>query len=392
MTDLTLGIDFGTSNSAMAATDGNGRAQLIRLEGDATAMPTALFFNEEERRTHYGRDAVGQYLSGTEGRLMRSLKSLLGSPLLQEKTAVNGEAVSFQDIISRFLAELVRRAEVQLGRRPTRLMLGRPVHFVDDDPTRDQQAEAALRAAARAAGYADDAIRFQLEPIAAAFDYERRIDRETLVLIVDIGGGTSDFTVVRLGPDRMAQADRASDILATSGVHLGGTDFDQRLALQQVMPHLGLRHVGPSGREVPSPLFLDLATWHLINWLYSPKVLHQAQGLRAVENAKIGVSSSQADAAIDLTSIERDWQPPLSPEALRDDLQAQLRLISASAQECVRRAGLAPSQIDALYLTGGSSALKPLQQALRADFPGVAMVEGDFFGGVASGLAYATAQ
>lgn len=314
MTDLTLGIDFGTSNSAMAATDGNGRAQLIRLEGDATAMPTALFFNEEERRTHYGRDAVGQYLSGTEGRLMRSLKSLLGSPLLQEKTAVNGEAVSFQDIISRFLAELVRRAEVQLGRRPTRLMLGRPVHFVDDDPTRDQQAEAALRAAARAAGYADDAIRFQLEPIAAAFDYERRIDRETLVLIVDIGGGTSDFTVVRLGPDRMAQADRASDILATSGVHLGGTDFDQRLALQQVMPHLGLRHVGPSGREVPSPLFLDLATWHLINWLYSPKVLHQAQGLRAVENAKIGVSSSQADAAIDLTSIERDWQPPLSPK------------------------------------------------------------------------------
>lgn len=418
MTDLTLGIDFGTSNSAVAATDVTGLARLVRLEGEASTMPTALFFNEEERRTHFGRDAIGQYLAGTDGRLMRSLKSLLGSPLLQEKTAVNGEAVSFQDIISRFLVELVRRAERQLGRRPRRLMLGRPVHFVDDDAARDRQAEASLRVAARAAGFDDDAIRFQLEPIAAAFDYERRIEREALVLIVDIGGGTSDFTIVRLGPERRARADRAADILATSGVHIGGTDFDQRLTLQRVMPHLGLRHIGPSGREVPSPLFLDLSTWHLINWLYSPKVLHQAQGLRenysdtrlherlmtvlherlghqvlhAVEGAKIAVSSTQAESPIDLSAIERGWQPPLSPESLQADLDAQLRAIGASARECVRRAGLAPGGLGAIYLTGGSSALRPLQARLRQDFAGVAMVEGDFFGGVASGLAYATPE
>ncbi|MFT4191278.1 MAG: Hsp70 family protein [Comamonas sp.] len=417
MTDLTLGIDFGTSNSAVAATDASGQARLIALEGAASAMPTALFFNEEERRTHFGRDAIGEYLAGTEGRLLRSLKSLLGSPLLQEKTAVNGEAVSFQDIISRFLVELVRRAEAQLGQRPQRLMLGRPVHFVDDDAARDQQAEASLRVAARQAGFDDEAIRFQLEPIAAAFDYERRVARESLVLIVDIGGGTSDFTVVRLGPERMGRGDRADDILATSGVHIGGTDFDQRLTLQQVMPHLGLRHVGPSGREVPSPLFLDLSTWHLINWLYSPRELHHAQALRenysdtrlhdrlmtvlrerlghqvlhAVETAKIGVSSTQAAAAIDLRTIERDWQPALTPEALAQDLHGPLQAVGTSALECLRRAGLARERIDALYLTGGSSALKPLQQQLRQDFPGVPLVEGDFFGGVASGLAYATA-
>ncbi|MEJ2804313.1 putative chaperone protein [Comamonas sp. BIGb0124] len=418
MSPYTLGIDFGTSNSAMAVTGPDGQAQLIRLEGQATAMPTALFFNDEERSTHYGRDAVGHYLAGTEGRLMRSLKSLLGSPLLQEKTAVHGESVSFQDIISRFLAELVRRAERQTGRRPERLMLGRPVHFVDDDSSRDQQAEAALRLAARQAGFADDDIRFQLEPIAAAFDYERRISQESLVLIVDIGGGTSDFTVVRLGPDRTTRPDRAQDILATSGVHIGGTDFDQRLTLQQVMPHLGLRHIGPQGREVPSPLFLDLSTWHLINWLYSAKVLHQAQSLRenysdthlhdrlmtvlrerlghqvlhAVETAKIGVSSTREPASIDLTQIERGWSLPLQPQELEADLLPQLERVGASAQECLRRAGLAHSQIDAIYLTGGSSALQPLQAQLRRDFAGVQLVEGDFFGGVASGLAYATRQ
>jgi hypothetical chaperone protein len=415
MNQLTLGVDFGTSNSAMAATDPSGLARLLPLEGQAGAMPTAIFFNEEERSVHYGREAVAHYLAGTEGRLMRSLKSLLGSPLLREKTAVLGESLSFQDIISRFLHELLRRAEQQLGARPQRLMLGRPVHFVDDDAARDQQAEAALRAAAQAAGFADEAIGFQLEPIAAALDYERRVTQESLVLIVDIGGGTSDFTLVRLGPQRIALADRTADILATSGVHLGGTDFDQRLTLQQVMPDLGLRHLGPSGREVPSPLFLDLATWHLIPWLYSPKVLHQAQALRenysdgrlhtrlmtvlrerlghqllhAVESAKIAVSSSLEASPIELSMIEAGWQPLLTPAALQDDLQAQLATISASAQECVRRAGRSPHHIDAIYLTGGSSALQPLQARLRADFAGIPMVEGDFFGGVASGLAYA---
>lgn len=415
MNALTLGVDFGTSNSAMAALDHSGLARLICLEGQANAMPTAIFFNEEDHSVHYGREAIAHYLAGTEGRLMRSLKSLLGSPLLQEKTAVLGESLSFQDIISRFLRELLRRAEHQLGQRPQRLMLGRPVHFVDDDSARDQQAEASLREAARTAGFADAAIGFQLEPIAAAFDYERRVAQESLVLIVDIGGGTSDFTLVRLGPQRMAMPDRSADILATSGVHIGGTDFDQRLTLQQVMPHLGLRHIGPTGREVPSPLFLDLATWHMIPWLYSPKVLHQAKNLRenyrdtrlherlmtvlrerlghqvlhAVESAKIAVSNSQGESPIELSAIEPQWQPLLTPSALQADLQTQLQAISASAQECVRRAGLAPTAIDAIYLTGGSCALRPLQERLRTDFPQVPMVEGDFFGGVASGLAYA---
>ncbi|WP_198972545.1 Hsp70 family protein [Xylophilus sp. ASV27] len=402
-----LGIDFGTSNSAVAARSGAGGVRLLALEGAATALPTAMFFQDEGRSTHFGRDAIARYLAGEEGRLMRSLKSLLGSALIDEQTAVHGASVSFRDIVARFLRELAARAEARLGMRPTRAVLGRPVHFVDDDPARDAQAEAALGQAARSAGF--EAIAFQLEPIAAALDYERRITAEARVLVADIGGGTSDFTVVRLGPERARRADRSADILATAGVHVGGTDYDRALNLAEVMPLLGLRHTGPSGREVPSSVFFELATWHLIHRLAAPAALRAARALRgdyrdprlharllavleqrhghriahAVEAAKIAASGSGA-AALDLSFVEPGLALTLDAAALAAHLRALLAGVLACAQECVRRAGLAAP--DAIYLTGGSSALRPFQQALAAAFPGVPLVEGDLFGGVASGL------
>ncbi|MHB1410210.1 MAG: Hsp70 family protein, partial [Acidovorax defluvii] len=329
LTDTTLGIDFGTSNSAVAVRQGDSPARMLRLEGENNTLPTALFFNAEDHRTHYGRDAVAQYLSGTEGRLMRSLKSLLGSSLLHDKTAVHNALVSYQDIISLFLRMLAQTARETLGGMPGRVLLGRPVHFVDGDAVRDQQAEDALRQAARDAGFVN--ISFQLEPIAAALDYEQRIERASLVLVVDIGGGTSDFTVVRLGPDRRARTDRASDILATTGVHVGGTDFDRRLSLALLMPLLGLGHTGPSGREVPSRVFFDLATWHLIQWLYAPRALRDAQALRpdyaqpvlhdrlmAVLNQRLGhrlantVEQAKIAASVDAvdTPMVLDWVEP----------------------------------------------------------------------------------
>jgi hypothetical chaperone protein len=408
----TLGIDFGTSNSAVSWADAGGTARLIPLEGEALSLPTAVFYNAEDRRTHFGRDAVAQYLAGTEGRLMRSLKSLLGSPLLLEKTEVNHQQISYQDIIATFLAELRERAAQALGAAPTRVVMGRPVHFVDDDPERDALAQRSLLEAAHAVGF--EQVSFQLEPIAAALDHERRLTRESLVLVVDLGGGTSDFTVVRLGPGRMAQADRSGDVLATSGVHIGGTDFDQKLSLEQVMPLLGYRHLGPQQREVPSRVFFDLATWHLIHWQYLPRALSQAQALRvnytdlrlharlmavlkhrhghhiahAVEQAKIGCSQSDADGPIDLGFVEPGLFAAMAASDLQDHLASLLARTVACARACVQRAGLRDGALDAIYLTGGSSALRPFQRALQAEFPGVPMVEGDLFGGVASGLAY----
>ncbi len=408
----TLGIDFGTSNSALAWATPQGTARLIPLEGDALAMPTAVFYNAEDGTTHFGRDAIGHYLEGTEGRLMRSLKSLLGSPLLMETTQIGHQQVSFQDIIATFLTTLRERATAALGFAPTRVVMGRPVHFVDDDAERDAQAETSLRQAAQAVGFED--VSFQLEPIAAALDYERRLTQDSTVLVVDLGGGTSDFTVVRLGPERMQQADRSADILATTGVHIGGTDYDQKLSLEQVMPLLGYRHLGPEQREVPSRVFFDLSTWHLIHWQYQPKAIAHAKTLRSnysdprlherlmqvlterhghhiaheVEQAKIYCSVSDADTTIDLSVIESRLAAALGVGDMQTHLASLLDRTVACARECVQAAGLRDKQIDAIYLTGGSSALRTFQRALQAAFPGVALVEGDLFGGVASGLAY----
>jgi len=384
----------------------------MALEGEATTLPTALFFDAETGNTHFGREALARYLAGHEGRLMRSLKSLLGSPLLMERTRINNHLVSFQDIIGLFLAELVTRARDQLGGLPERLVLGRPVHFVDDDPQRDALAQRMLLEVAEHLGFAH--IAFQLEPIAAALDYERRLSDERTVLVVDVGGGTSDFTVVQLGPQRMAQAQRQSDVLATTGVHIGGTDFDKQLSLAQVMPLLGYKHTGPDGREVPSRPFIDLSTWHLIHWQQSPKAIRDAQALRtnysqlhlhqrlltvlraqlghglahSVEQAKIACANGAAGQALDLGLVEPGLMAEITAGALAEHLQSLLAQVVACAQDCVQKAGLQASQIDALYLTGGSSAMQAFQQALRAAFPQAELVTGDLFGGVASGLAY----
>ncbi|RZL62822.1 MAG: Hsp70 family protein [Variovorax sp.] len=408
----SIGIDFGTSNSAVACRVGE-QTRLLPIEGDATTLPTAIFFNAEDRTTHFGREAVALYLAGVEGRLMRSLKSLLGSALMQEKTAIYDGLVSFEDIIARFLHELGQRAARELGQVPQRVVIGRPVHFVDDDSKRDQRAEDSLRHAARAAGFQD--IAFQLEPIAAAFDYEQRVTKESLVLIVDIGGGTSDFTVVRVGPERATRAEREDDVLATTGVHIGGTDFDQRLNLDRVMPLLGFRHNGLQGREVPSKVFFELSSWHLINWLYAPKAIRQAQELRTnyadprlharlmivleeryghrlaseVEQMKIDSSVNDAPVSIGLGYLETGLAASLTPADMAQQLAPLLADVVACAHACVKRAGLRSNDLDAVYLTGGSSALRPFQHALRKSFAGVPLVEGDLFGGVAAGLACA---
>ncbi|HWI77584.1 MAG TPA: Hsp70 family protein [Ramlibacter sp.] len=408
-----LGIDFGTSNSAVASIDAGGMARLVPLEGTASTLPTAVFFNAEDKSVHFGREAVALYLAGIDGRLMRSLKSLLGSPLIDEHTAVGWGQQRFRDVIAHFLAELARRARASLPAAPRRVVLGRPVHFVDDSPERDAQAQRSLTEAALSAGF--DEVAFELEPIAAAFDYERRLTKEALVLIVDVGGGTSDFSLVRLGPDRVRDADRSADILATSGIHIGGTDCDRKLNAACVMPLLGFGHTGPQGRQVPSSIFHDLATWHLINFQYSQQVMSRVQALRVdysdpqlhdrlvtvlrkrlghrlandVEQAKIWCSTHGETARIPLEEIEPGLASSLAPPQMGEVLDDLLAQVTACAQECVRRAGTTGQRIDAIYLTGGSSALSSLQQRLAAQLPGVPLVQGDLFGGVAAGLAYA---
>jgi hypothetical chaperone protein len=222
------GIDFGTSNSTAGWRRPGQSAPsslLLPLEDGKLTLPSVVFFHAEDAHVSYGRAALADYLAGHEGRLMRSLKSLLGTSMMDDHTEVMGRALPFRDLLAQFVGELKRRAEQAAGREFTRAVLGRPVFFVDDDHKADQRAERTLEEIARKAGLRD--IAFQYEPIAAAFDYESQITREELVLVVDIGGGTSDFALIRLSPERAGRPERRDDILASGGVHIGGTDFDK---------------------------------------------------------------------------------------------------------------------------------------------------------------------
>jgi hypothetical chaperone protein len=266
------GVDFGTSNSTVGWSRPNESALLVLEDGRPT-LPSVVFFNAEEEVAYFGRAALTNYLAGHEGRLMRSLKSLLGTSLIEGQTEVMGRSLPFRLLLSQFFAELKRRAETSAGRSFDSAVLGRPVHFVDGDLAADQVAQNTLADIAQDAGFRD--VAFQYEPIAAAFDYESTLDREELVLIADIGGGTSDFSLIRLSPSRAAKTDRRGDILASAGVHIGGTDFDKYLSLTSVMPMLGLGSVMKNGSEVPSSYFFNLATWHTINLAYTPKIWTQ---------------------------------------------------------------------------------------------------------------------
>ncbi|RRV43072.1 Hsp70 family protein [Pseudomonas sp. o96-267] len=403
------GIDFGTSNSTVGWLR-PGQDSLLPLEDGKITLPSVIFFNTEERRPVYGRLALHEYLEGYEGRLMRSLKSLLGSKLLKSETTVLGSALPFKDLLGFFIGELKKRAEAQAERPFEEVVLGRPVFFVDDDPAADQEAQNTLVAVAHKLGFKD--VSFQYEPIAAAFDYESNLDREELVLIVDIGGGTSDFSLVRLAPERHHLAERQGDILATGGVHIGGTDFDKQLSLAGVMPLFGYGSRMKSDAFMPTSYHLNLATWHTINALYAQKTQLALQNMRydivdatgidrlfglieqraghwlamQVEESKIALSEQDA-RPIDLSRVEPGLVAELTRPLFENAIEPLLERIRASLTQLLADAGVAADQVDTLFFTGGSSGVPALRQSVAAMLPNARSVEGNTFGSIGSGLA-----
>ena len=403
------GIDFGTSNSTVGWLR-PGVETLIALEDDKITLPSVVFFNIEERRPVYGRLALHEYLEGYEGRLMRSLKSLLGSKLIKHDTSVLGTAMPFKDLLGLFIAQLKKRAEATAGREFEEVVLGRPVYFVDDDPLADQEAENTLTDVARAIGFKE--VSFQYEPIAAAFDYESTIQREELVLIVDIGGGTSDFSLVRLSPERRGMDHRQDDILATGGVHVGGTDFDKQLSLQGVMPLFGYGSRMKSGAYMPTSHHMNLATWHTINSVYSQKsqlalgsmrydiedvsgidrlfkLIEQRAGhwlAMEIEETKIELTHND-NRHLPLDRVEAGLSVDLSRVMFEAAIDNQLERIRNSVTQLLSSAGVGVEQVDTVFFTGGSSGIPALRQSVSAMLPNARHVEGNIFGSIGSGLA-----
>jgi hypothetical chaperone protein len=271
------GLDFGTSNTTLG-TVVEVAPVLTALEAGQTTVPSAIFY-KGDGAVLIGRQAIEAYVEGAPGRLMRSLKSILGTSLIDETTKVGRERSSFRNVIAYYLGVVKRRAEQVVGHELRHVVHGRPVHFVDNAPEADRKAEQTLRDIAREVGF--DEVTFQFEPIAAALDYERQISGEEIALIADIGGGTSDFSIVRLGPELRRKADRTSDILANDGVRIGGTDFDRQLSLGLIMPLLGYGSaMKRAGLNAPSRYFHDLATWSSINGMYDQKVMTEVRQVR----------------------------------------------------------------------------------------------------------------
>lgn len=410
----TLGIDFGTSNSAMGfATD--GVAQLIDVAPGAQTLPTAVFFDFDAKRVVYGHPAQAALIAGDEGRYMRALKSLLGTALMREGRMLLGQRRDFIAIVGDFLAELKRRAEVATDLRFDRALSGRPVLFHSADAQRNAQAEVDLRDCYLAAGFKD--VRFMPEPEAAALASRGALDAGDLALIVDIGGGTSDFTLFRQkGAEQI-------DILASNGLRLGGTDFDREVSLTQVMPLLGrgsqIRHAfGSETHTAPNAIFGDLATWQKIPFLYGADSRRMAADLAkyavepdrigrlvqvleeqlghdvafAVEAGKIAANDTQATALpeIDLAVLETNLRVPLPAPLLTVTLAEMAAQIAVVAGETVQKAGAAPGDVTKLILVGGSSLMEVVGTALSKTFAQAEVHRGAAMTGIVEGLALAS--
>jgi hypothetical chaperone protein len=412
---LACGIDFGTSNSSVGVCDADG-PRLLPIQRGATSVPTALFFSFDDNSTTFGHEALERYFVREPGRYLRAIKSVLGTKLFEETTQTRHKRHSFGEIIAAFLRFMRNAAGQNLGAPPTSVVLGRPAFFVDDDPRADAAAERQLEAAARVAGF--ERIAFQFEPIAAALDYEQSVNAEEVALVADIGGGTSDFSVVRVSPERARSSDRRQDILGFTGVHIGGTDFDRQLGLARVMPALGLRSpLRRRGLDAPSWYFFDLATWHRIGFLYDPKVLTEVRGvlreaqepekierllrvleqrkghelLAAVEAAKIELSHADR-ATLDLDNSMADISVEISRAELETAVADSLQRIRSRIGDVLRMAGLTPDQVSAAFLTGGATRMPSVRNCIAAAVPTARLIEGDALGSVATGLALDAAK
>lgn len=417
----TLGIDFGTSNSA-AGILVNDTPYLIEVEAGENTLPTSVFFDFETRKTHFGSVANKALMQGDEGRFMRSLKSVLGTSLMHEKRRMMGETLTFTDIISRFLAEMKSRAEAACYQSFDYALSGRPVHFHSNSAAKDQQALKDLRACYLQAGFKD--VQFLYEPEAAAIANGDLAHDNSLGLIVDIGGGTSDFTLFQMRQNGAKNAASRLDVIASHGVRIGGTNFDKTISVDHVMPLFGKgsyirKEMGAGALEAPNAMFNELATWEKIPFLYTKETLRTVEHFHrlamnkplfvrlnsvlehqlahevafAVERGKIQANKAgPLPSKIDLGFVEPELAAALSSENLVSSLAEHAANIQACALETLKMAECDAARVDTVIFVGGSSLMTVVIDAMKTLFPKAQLQHKDAFTAIVNGLAIASSQ
>jgi hypothetical chaperone protein len=418
-----IGIDFGTTNSSVARATGDGQVELVQFPhaaGMTDAYRSLLYLEEVRERnarvvkSWSGPEGIERYLAAeTKGRLIQSLKSFLSSRSLKS-TDVFGRRRTMEDLVGRILRDLREKAEHQFGIEIRSAVVGRPVTFVGAESEADNAwAEGRLKEAFLAAGF--ESVEFEMEPVAAAHHYESTLDRDELILIGDFGGGTSDFSVVRVGPGVRRRGRQPSDLLGNAGVGLAGDTFDARIIQHIVSPALG---AGTQMRSidkllpVPSWVYAKLERWHHLSFLKTNDVMNmlrsvQAQALepekiaalqhliredlgyhlhRAVQKVKCELSDQPA-AAFRFADGVADLEAPVKRSVFEKWIAPELKQIAACVDSLLASSGVQAPDIDRVFLTGGSSFVPAVRKIFETRFGKDRIRAGNEFTSVARGLA-----
>jgi len=440
-----LGIDFGTSNTVVAR-GGEGAADEARVvplergetvtldarkgvspdggaeegglerpqaDGFASALVrSVLYFPNESQEILVGKDAIDRYVSDGSGRLVQSMKSFLRSKVFT-RTEIRGRSYTIEELVGVFLRVIRHRAETALGEPAERAVFGRPAVF-STDPEIDAQAERRLSDAAVMAGFSTP--EFVIEPIAAALAYEARLDHDEVVLVADFGAGTSDFTVMQLGPSFRARTDRRPDVLASGGVYIGGDTFDAAIVEHGLLNHFGHKTTYRSmlkDLEVPVWLTRKLLAWNELSFLrtrenmallhsihaasHAPEAIGRLITLaeenlgyrlyRSVEATKIELST-QDRATLSFHELDIDIDVAVTRAAFEAWTAALRERILATVETVLET--LPDVQVDAVFLTGGTSNIPSVRQLFETRFGAARLRGGDVFSSVAAGLGRAS--
>ncbi len=425
-----VGIDFGTTNSSIARVTKDAGVELasFTFRGTPTeSYRSVLYFEQTKsaagvKRTHgfTGPSAIERYLESDEkGRLIQSLKSHLSSRTLTG-TEVFGRRHRLEELISRLLGDLRKEAERQFRQPIAYAMVGRPVRFVGAETEEDDDfAVARVREAFALSGV--ERVEFEMEPVAAAYSYEATLDHDELILIGDFGGGTSDFSLLRVGPGVRRRGRAANDLVANSGIGLAGDAFDARIVRKLISPALGSNSEARSLNKllpaVPAWIYANLERWHYLSFLRTNNVreILKSARIRALEPEKIealiaivdGDLGYQLHQAVQQVKFElsrsehaefrfhdagMDLRIPVTRAAFESWIVEELESIERCVDTLLRASGVDPRNVDRVFLTGGTSFVPAVRRIFASRFGEDHIRGGNEFTSVARGLALRAAE
>lgn len=415
MSKFLYGIDFGTTNSALSIFDEDKREIISTI-----SIPSLIYFKHaltsaDKRNYVVGEQAIEEYLSdGMKGRFIKSVKQILSRTTFTE-TRIQNKRYNASDLVTLILKDLKETADKIIGFDCKKAVIGRPVFFDDDNTQKDTLAQTRLKKAAENAGLNN--VRFQFEPIGAAFAYEKTINKKEKVLVADLGGGTTDFTYLILDPDKVGSKDRKNDMIASGGIYIGGDSLDSSFMWEKGTPYFGKNTTYEATRgqilNVPKSLFANICSWDKMNFFNGQKIQKDIEDyyyfsgndkkfknlitliehnlgysiFQSIEKTKIELSNCQS-SDFKYSNLDIEINQAIMLSEYNTVIEKDVQRIAEYLDTFLIANNVNPQEIDCLFMTGGTSMVKAIQDLFRNKFPHIPVNSGDNFKSVANGLAY----